>query len=423
MKSKTVLPMYNKLIPHSLGAERIKSLNRDEKSTFLKAVRPILLSLMIVGVQTTVYIKPSSLKEKISSLRWWNIIILIYFHLFSLKTFVALILTNGGMGFWMQLTTFLRSSVATISADIYVLKRNKLHCLIQKMNLVFHRFSPEERKCFKSRILRGTFILWVFMAINFVFLVMNVYNMGMEKFLSVHFFSVRISFVSPVTQYAVGCVLLLIRQAIMAGTLAFMIMFYVVLCDVIKCSFRSFNLDMIYTFHDNSPLDEGDVKRLQKYYVYIIDLISRTDDVFSPIVFFWSSAFIMSVCIDITFDISLYNRMDTMSFLASVQKLLLLFLAYISIGLSASLAIEEGRTCLPAFYKVTASFDVTQSCSLTQAMQFFALRLGTTYFSLTGWKFFDLTRGYMITVFGILGSYIIIVFQLNPEAMTAIIKG
>ncbi|GFY76471.1 uncharacterized protein TNIN_397291 [Trichonephila inaurata madagascariensis] len=245
----------------------------------------------------------------------------------------------------------------------------------------------------------------------------------MERFLSVHFFSVRVRFVSPATQYAVGCILLLVRQAIMAGTLAFMIMFYVILCEAIKCSFRSFNLHMIHTFHDNISLDEKSVKRLQKYFVYVIDLVSHTDDVFSPAVFFWSSAFIMSVCIDITFDISLYNRMETMSFLASMQKLLLLFLAYISIGFSASLAIEEGRRCLPAFYKVTASFDVTKNSYLTQAMQLFALRLGTTQFSLTGWKFFDLTRGYMITVFGILGSYIIIVFQLNPEAMTAIISG
>ncbi|GIY29201.1 uncharacterized protein CEXT_254331 [Caerostris extrusa] len=81
--------------------------------------------MMIVGVQTTVYLKPSTLKREKLPLRWWNIITLIYLHLFSLKAIVALLLTRGGLGFWMQLTTFLRSSVATISADIYVLKRKK----------------------------------------------------------------------------------------------------------------------------------------------------------------------------------------------------------------------------------------------------------------------------------------------------------
>ncbi|GBM09126.1 hypothetical protein AVEN_5302-1 [Araneus ventricosus] len=421
MPAITVHPIYHKFPLTSSARSEVKSISKDENTSFLNAIKPLLLSLMIVGVQTTAYFKSSALRQKVLPLRWWVILTLIYLHLFSLKTVVALLLTSGGLGFWMQLTTFLRSSVATISADIYVIKRNKLHSLILKLNSMFNRFGPEEKRCFKNRVLRGTFVIWIFMAMNFVISTMNIYRMGMANFLDIHFFSLRISFISPVAQYVLGCILLLIRQAIMWGTLSFMIMYYVFLCEGVRCSFKSFNLCMMGTFQNESILDERSIKKLQKYYVYVTDLVSELDDIFSPAVFFWSSAFILSVCIDITFDISLYSRMNMMRFFESMQKLIILFLAYVAIGISASLAIEEGRRCLQVFYKVTASFDASKNYALSQAVQFFAARLATTHFALTGWKFFDMTRGYMLTVFGILGSYIILVFQLNPETMTAFI--
>ncbi|KAF8767805.1 hypothetical protein HNY73_020698 [Argiope bruennichi] len=421
MPAITVHPIYHKFPLTSSANSAVRNMSKNENISFLKAIKPLLISLVVIGIQTTIYFKPSTLRQKVLPLRWWIILTLIYLHLFSLKTVVALLLTKGGIEFWLQLTIFLRSSVATISADIYVFKRNKLHNLVLKINSIFNRFSPEEKKTFKNRIIRGTFVIWIFMTMNFITSTMNIYKMGIANFLDIHLFSMRISFVSPVTQYVVGGILLLIRQAIMWGTLSFMIMYYVFLCEAIRYSFRSFILSMITTFQHENILDERSVKRLQKYYVYVTDLVSQLDDIFSPAVFFWSSSFILSVCIDITFDISLYSRMNTMRFFESLQKLVILFLAYVSIGMSASLAIEEGRKCLPAFYKVTASFDASRNYPLSQAVQFFAMRLGTTHFALTGWKFFDMTRGYMLTVFGILGSYIILVFQLNPETMTAFI--
>lgn len=391
--------------------------------SFAKAIRPILISLMAVGIQTTSYSKPSSLNMKSLPLKWWNLVALAYLHLFSLKTIVIMFLTTGGLGFWMQLTTFLKSSFATVCADIYILKRNKIHILIRKICKVFDRLSPEDKKKFRYRIVGIASVLWMFMILNIIILMASIYKMGMSKFLKIHFFSMRLGFSDTIFLYIIGSILFLIRQAITWGTLAFMIMLYVFICDSLRLCFRSYNLNLISTFRDTYSVDETIVKTLENRFVYISELLALTDDIFSPAVFLWSTGFVLSICIDTTFDISSYHRMNFLVFLDSMLKMFRLTLAFMGIGFSAALAMEEAHRSLSSFYQATAKFDTSKNGHVHREMQFFAMQLATTRLSLTGWKFFELTRGYMLTVVGILASYIIIIIQWNPDAVVSIIKG
>lgn len=402
---------------------RKKRVSKRSLLSFSKAIRPILISLMVVGIQTTSYSKPSSLNMKALPLKWWNLIALAYLHLFSLKTIVIMFLTTGGLGFWMQLTTFLVSSFATVSADIYVLKRNKIHILIRKISRVFNRLSPEDKKKFKCRIVGMVSVLWMFMIMNIVILMASIYKMGMLKFLKIHFFSMLLGFSDTTFLYIIGSILFLIRQAITWGTLAFMIMLYVFICDCLKLCFRSYNLNLISTFRDTYSVDETIVKTLENRFVYISELLALADDIFSPAVFLWSTGFVLSICIDTTFDISSYHRMDFLFFLDSMLKIFRLILAFFAIGFSAALTMEESHRSLSSFYQATSKFDTSKNGHVHRAMQFFAMRLAATRSSLTGWKFFELTRGYMLTVVGILASYIIIIIQWNPDAVVSIIKG
>ncbi|KAG8181615.1 hypothetical protein JTE90_017735 [Oedothorax gibbosus] len=101
---------------------------------------------MIIGIQTSSYPKPSSLHAKKLPLKWWNVIALVYLHLFSLKTVLAMFLTDGGLGFWMQLSTFLKSSFATVCADVYVMKRNKMHTLIRRISKLFGTITFDNKR-------------------------------------------------------------------------------------------------------------------------------------------------------------------------------------------------------------------------------------------------------------------------------------
>lgn len=147
------------------------------------------------------------------------------------------------------------------------------------------------------------------------------------------------------------------------------------------------------------------------------------DDIFSPAVFFWYSSFILSVCIDITFDVSLHSTMADYPLLISMLKLVVLFGAYVVIGISASLAIEEREKCIPIFFRLTLSDSSVSNVHVSQCLQMFGMHLTSSHTYLTGWKFFILNRTYMMTVVGILVSYVIIVVQINPRFMTNIING
>ncbi|KAG8181614.1 hypothetical protein JTE90_017734 [Oedothorax gibbosus] len=247
--------------------------------------------------------------------------------------------------------------------------------------------------------------------------------MGRDSFLHLHFFSVRLGFLSGQIIYVIGSILFLIRHSITWGTLAFTIVLYIFMCDCLRRCFKSYNSSLISTFKDAKSLNEATVKNLEERFVYLSDLLCLMDEIFSPLVFLWSVGFVISVCIDSTFDIALYHKMNTLSFLDSMLKLFRLTLAFAGIGFSAALTMEEGNKSLMSFYQATSTLDVSKNAALHRSVQFFAMRLSSTRLSLTGWKFFELSRGYMLTVVGILASYIIIIVQWNPDAVVSMIKG
>lgn len=164
--------------------------------------------------------------------------------------------------------------------------------------------------------------------------------------------------------------------------------------------------------------------QLRRQYQYLADLMQQLDDVFSPAVFFWHSSFILSVCIDITFDVALFNNIGKFSLIISILKLTVLFALYGTMCLSAALAVEESQKCLPLIYKLTA-FDnsMWMNVHVVQSFQALSSHMKASPVALTGWKVFCLNRTFMITVVGIFVSYSIIIIQLNPVIMTGIIQG
>lgn len=219
-----------------------KSLNLPEenskKESFLSALKPIIIPLQLVGIQPRIIDETTVSNENKRLIRWWNILSLIYLHVLSLKSVVAIVLTSGGVNFWMQLTTCLRSWSATITAVIYVFNQKKLQLLFKRISFVYRKFTEDDRRRFRRRIRIGAIIVWLFLTAYFAVSLNSACNMGMEKFLSSHIFWFEIPFISTTTQFVLACVFMLLRQLVMWGTLSFMILMYVALCDIIKLSFR-----------------------------------------------------------------------------------------------------------------------------------------------------------------------------------------
>lgn len=180
---------------------------------------------------------------------------------------------------------------------------------------------------------------------------------------------------------------------------------------------------MIKTLHQDSVIQLSSVLKLRQYHDYLTEIVTQMDDIFSPAVFFWYSSFILSVCIDIAFDVTLYFSLTDYPLLMSILKLVVLFGAYAIMGISASLAIEESQKCIPIFFRLTSVEGALSNVHLSQALQMMILHLRSSQLALTGWKFFTLNRSYMMTVIGVIISYLIIIVQLNPRFMTSIITG
>lgn len=164
------------------------------------------------------------------------------------------------------------------------------------------------------------------------------------------------------------------------------------------------------------------VLKLRQYHDYLTDIVNEVDDIFSPAVFFWYSTFIISVCIDITFDVTHYSNLTDYPLLMSIFKLAVHFGAYASVGISASFAIEESQKCIPILFRLTSVEGPLSNIHLSQALQMMTLHLKSSELALTVWKLFKLNRSYIMTIIGVIVSYFIIIVQLNPSFITNMIS-
>lgn len=234
--------MYNKFLKNKVyidaAVEDTSGENTSTDHTFLKAMMPIIFPLKMVGIQPMISEKTIFSSRKMSLVRWWNVLALMYLHGLIVKAVAGLILTNGGLEFWIQLTTLLRSCAATISADIYVYKQKDVQVLFRRMSHVYEKFKEDERRGFRKRTKMAAVFGWLFLTAYFVVTAVSVYNMGQENFLGVHFFMMKIPNIPLVAQFVLAYLFLLVQQLVMWGTLSFMIVMYVSLCNIIKLSFR-----------------------------------------------------------------------------------------------------------------------------------------------------------------------------------------
>lgn len=214
------------------------SAENSREASFLSAIKPIIIPLQLVGIQPRIIEDTTDSNENKRLIRWWNILSLIYLHALSLKSVVAIVLTKWGVDFWIQLTTCLRSWSATITAVIYVFNQKKLQLLFKRISFVYRKFTEDDRRRFRRKIRFGAILVWLFLTSYFVVSLNSACKTGMEKFLSTHIFWFKIPFMSTKMQFVLACIFMLLRQLMMWGTLSFMILMYVALCDIIKLSFR-----------------------------------------------------------------------------------------------------------------------------------------------------------------------------------------
>lgn len=177
-----------------------KSSNLPEENSktenFLRAIKPIIFPLQLVGIQPKILDETAVSIENKRLIRWWNILCLIYLHALSLKSVVAIYLTSGGVNFWMQLTTCLRSWSATITAVIYVFNQKKLQLLFKRINFVYRKFTEDDRRRFRRKIRIGATLVWLFLTTYFAVSLNSACKMGTERFLNSHIFWVNVPFIS-----------------------------------------------------------------------------------------------------------------------------------------------------------------------------------------------------------------------------------
>ena len=127
--------------------------------------------------------------------------------------------------------------------------QKKLQSLFKRISFVYEKFPEDEMRKFRRRIRIGALIVWLFLTSYFMVSMNSVFKMGMEKFLDTQKFWFKIPGMSTKMHFVFISVFMLFQQLTMWGTLSFVILVYVTLCDTIRLSFRS--VDKKYRVTEN----------------------------------------------------------------------------------------------------------------------------------------------------------------------------
>ncbi|XP_013792851.2 gustatory receptor for sugar taste 64e-like [Limulus polyphemus] len=136
----------------------------------------------------------------------------------------------------------------------------------------------------------------------------------------------------------------------------------------------------------------------------------------------WYALVIICVCVECT---SLFtdeiNELLSPSagYLYAALQIGYLLLMFFLTSLVASQIPEEAAKSVDQIHTLTAPYSAN-NIAIHLQVQLFVSQLTTSPTGLTGWKFFVINRGVVLTILGAIISYMVIVIQMNPVAMNAL---
>ncbi|XP_067124263.1 gustatory receptor for sugar taste 64a-like [Centruroides vittatus] len=192
------------------------------------------------------------------------------------------------------------------------------------------------------------------------------------------------------------------------------VLFYVLfssLCNFIKIEFLSFN-KRIHNLQE-CTCSRGKIIKLAYHYINACEAVLIIDSIYSSLLFWWFAG----ALIDITF--SCFDIIEKTDFLETlIEKIYYVSIIFFESAFFIILTVQASDVTLESQKEINQLFRLsTYSMNYCpedrEASRILLLRCNLLPPQFTAWKAFYITRSFIFTVFGLISTYLIVLFQLQ----------
>ncbi|XP_076365767.1 uncharacterized protein LOC143254474 [Tachypleus tridentatus] len=397
-------------------------ISKGRTKSIIDSIRPILFILRILAVQGP--ISNTSRFSRVVFLLWrYALLSLLHLYLVHQSALVLLHLED----FWDNTSKLLRILGAAVTADIHCFQQDNLTRFFFLLDHSVNCFTPRALENFCSSLKRWSYIfsllaiLFLFLLIGTLLFVMR--SMSRTSYMREHYYGLSEDDVPLFFLEFLIIFDLIFTNVLVTGIMIFAAIFYATLSIAVIHTFRNFNCILLRNLsHTNIRVEALVIQNLRLLYQQCCSLVSSLDAVFCRTISVWYALVIICVCVECT---SLFtdetNELLSPSpnYVYAALQIGYLLLVFFLTSLVASQVPEEAASSVDHIHALTAPYNVN-NIEFHLQVQLFVSQMTTNNIGLTGWKFFVINRGVILTILGAIISYMVIVIQMNPVAMNAL---
>ncbi|XP_050045387.1 uncharacterized protein [Dermacentor andersoni] len=336
------------------------------------------------------------------------------------------VVSNNFHGYLLdQVSLVLATLCSIICSVLLAFSPGRLNALIEKVeDTLFELHCPRDLRQYWMPISLLTVVGWLYMALRFVAVTWVLDNQPPRDVFKGVFFTEASRKYSENTLLFLVALIWYLNTLFVYGTLVFVPILFISFCMILARAFRVHNAVIRDVHRSGRSVEADTLAQIRIFYERICTLVTDLNEIFGPVIFSWYIMIVLSVCIDMTQLFSdtnlLKNTKEDEGFLFSLRGIYSL-LSFLGTCLAASRVSEEALAPLPHLHELTLrSWRLDMNTKMEA--HFFLSRLSSSPVSMTGWNFFTINRGFILSVCAALTTYVVIIIQMNPKAMKTINK-
>ncbi|CAN8030263.1 unnamed protein product [Ixodes persulcatus] len=400
----------------------------ENNRTVFKQLRPILWSLKLLGFYSDLHEDAERpVRPWYHDVSTWTCVTLGLLHAYALASLTACI--EGDI--WTTAYNFFRTGSAVVSSHAVISKGPQVCALIRRLGT----FSPQP-----GHDLKKTCTVMVLAVLGYVFLRVAVHSMilldysanDLSKYATIAWFGIESQ--PPASVLLPLCLVdVVLNSILVTGSLLLSVALYLALTVALRHRYEAFNdainrhvcNDVVHqeapenqtwaTRRENRGLDVHELRELRQLQTDLGVAVLEMDTHFSPTAFAWVSFFVLGACAEVSRFLGHHE-----SGLSDQHRILVIGLNLGSVTLmfvllavtSSRLSETSNASMMPLHRALGLSSDRPQEYHEGLLL---ISQLRAPAVVLTGWGFFYLSRGFVLTLAGALLSYVIIILQLNSD--------
>ncbi|XP_023214086.1 uncharacterized protein LOC111618791 [Centruroides sculpturatus] len=390
--------------------------DKRTKTLYSSTLKPVLLSLRIVGVHVPKDIWFCRYSDGI-----WSLSIMLFRFLYLGQELTSVILGLSPTHLLDQIAVILATISACLASAFLAHDVSNMSRVLDQLDNTLQNLAWKQQnlRSVSHQILILTTIGWVYILLRWISMLLILDNMPEHHFQSI-FFGIVPNNLSTTAIYVFVSVIWSMEIFFIHGAIVFIPILFMSFCILLRKSYREHN--NIINELNSLPILVTDFSSIRSFHEKLCSIVAKVDTIFGKIVFFWYLFLLVTVCLDITQlftdETLLKNEAKNDVFYFSL-RVLYSMLSFLGTCITASGVSLEAHAALPTVHNLTLHRLRLDMDNKLEA-QFLISRLTAPTIGLSGWNFFTINRSFILQVTAALTTYVVIVIQLNPQAMRVI---